>query len=55
MIAAQKARRAAIKAKKSTPAPVKSAPKKKRHLSPEARARIVAAVKARWAREKAKG
>jgi len=27
--------------------------KKKRNLSPEARARIVAAVKARWAREKA--
>ncbi|MFN0129409.1 MAG: hypothetical protein ACKV19_22315 [Verrucomicrobiales bacterium] len=29
--------------------------KKKRKLSPEARARIVAAVKARWARERAKG
>ncbi len=28
--------------------------KKKRKLSPEARARIVAAVKARWAREKGK-
>jgi hypothetical protein len=26
--------------------------KKKRNLSPEARARIVAAVKARWARER---
>jgi hypothetical protein len=28
-------------------------PRKRRKLSPEARARIVAAVKARWAREKA--
>jgi hypothetical protein len=28
----------------------KSAPKKKRKMSPEGRARIVAAVKARWAK-----
>ena len=32
----------------------KNGKRKKRNLSPEARARIVAAVKARWAREKAK-
>jgi len=34
-------------------APVSAKPRKRRKLSPEARARIVAAVKARWAREKA--
>lgn len=33
-------------------APAVNKAKKKRKLSPEARARIVAAVKARWAREK---
>ena len=33
-----------------SPAPMKR--RKKRKLSPEARAKIVAAVKARWAREK---
>ena len=32
---------------------VSKKPRKKRKLSPEARARIVAAVKARWARVKA--
>lgn len=37
-------------AKTAEPAAKKA--KKKRKLSPEARARIVAAVKARWAREK---
>jgi hypothetical protein len=35
-----------------TPAPAKMKRRKKRKLSPEARANIVAAVKARWAREK---
>ena len=34
---------------KGTTAPV---PKKKRNLSPEGRARIAAAVKARWAKQK---
>ena len=33
----------------STPAPIK---KKKRNLTPEGRARIAAAVKARWAKQK---
>jgi hypothetical protein len=40
---------------KPAPAPAQAAPRgrrKKRELSPEARARIVAAVKARWARQK---
>ena len=37
-------------AKKAAPS---AKPRKRRKLSPEARARIVAAVKARWAREKA--
>lgn len=36
-----------------SPAPAKKKRRKKRKLSPEARARIVAAVKARWARGKA--
>jgi leucyl aminopeptidase (aminopeptidase T) len=52
-----KARKAAIKKAQSTKAnstgaAAKPGRKKKRHLSPEARGRIVAAVKARWAREK---
>lgn len=52
------ARRPGRPAKVETAAPVvatKKTRKKKRKLSPEARARIVAAVKARWARERAQG
>ena len=37
-----------------SPEPAKKKRRKKRKISPEARARIVAAVKARWAREKAR-
>lgn len=37
----------------ATDTPAAKPAKKRRKLSPEARARIVAAVKARWAREKA--
>jgi hypothetical protein len=44
-------KRVARKAAAKTAAPAKR--RKKRKLSPEARARIVAAVKARWARQKA--
>jgi hypothetical protein len=36
-----------------SPAPAKMKRRKKRKLSPEARARMVAAVKARWARVRA--
>jgi hypothetical protein len=36
---------------KATPAPV-TKPKQKRKMSPEGRARLVAAVKARWAAQK---
>ena len=46
-----KGAKAAKEAKDAEPAAKKA--KKKRKLSPEARARIVAAVKARWARQKA--
>lgn len=45
-----RAAKAAKEPKAAEPAAKKA--KKKRKLSPEARARIVAAVKARWAREK---
>jgi hypothetical protein len=38
--------------KDAAPTPAKPAKKKKRNLSPEGRARIAAAVKARWARQK---
>jgi hypothetical protein len=48
--AAKAAKAAAPEAASAEPAAKKA--KKKRKLSPEARARIVAAVKARWAREK---
>lgn len=42
-----------IKHKPGRPAAVASAPKKKaRNISPEGRARIAAAVKARWAKQK---
>ena len=44
--------KSAIEAPSAAPAAKKA--KKKRKMSPEARARIVAAVKARWAREKGK-
>jgi hypothetical protein len=37
---------------KATPAPTVTSTKKKRKMSPEGRARIVAAVKARWAKQK---
>lgn len=44
---------AEIKAKPGRPAGIAIAPKKKiRNLSPEGRARIAAAVKARWAKQK---
>ncbi len=43
---------AAAPAAVAAPAPASKKGKKKRKLSPEARARIVAAVKARWARER---
>ncbi|HEY3897442.1 MAG TPA: hypothetical protein VGM54_02455 [Chthoniobacter sp.] len=43
---------AKAKAGSSSKSSVKARGKKKRHLSPEARARISAAAKARWAREK---
>jgi hypothetical protein len=39
---------------KATPAPTVTSTKKKRKMSPEGRARIVAAVKARWAKVKKK-
>jgi hypothetical protein len=45
--------RKATRAKKTAVAK-KPRKRRKRHLSPEARARIVAAVKARWERERAK-
>jgi hypothetical protein len=41
-------------AKSATTAPV-AKPKKKRNLTPEGRARIAAAVKARWERQKKTG
>jgi hypothetical protein len=40
--------------KRSPGRPTGAAPKKKRKMSPEGRARIVAAVKARWAKTKKK-
>jgi len=64
IVAAQKARWAKVKAEKAGSAPAKAtapdktpkakavAPKKKRTLSPEGRAKIVAALKARWAKAK---
>jgi hypothetical protein len=50
--AARKAGRPAAAAAESTNVATKKRGRRKRKLSPEARARIVAAVKARWAREK---